>query len=199
MSVFDVRDIVAEPRKTLAATTSRRQRTMLRNFMLHGLLEVAGRWQEILAPELMVDEPHYRIFESGAQHVLDGVEQVGSFYAQLTGAGLNVFGSLGETVFVSDWGLALESLMGSHLTGEQAIAVGLPDADPDGYYQLTRYISSFWPYTEDCRLIGEHIYENSGSRRFERVPPSRFVSPGMARGQLADLIEECSDWRCDLE
>jgi len=199
MAVFSVRDIVKEPGKLLAATRDPRQRTILKNFMRHGMLEVAGRWQEILTPEMTAPDAHYRIYENGQQVVLDGFDQVGPFYAQLVADGLNVFGPIEETVLVSDWGLSLESLMGNHLTGPQAIALGYPDADPAGFYQLTRYIASFWPYTKDCRLIGEHIYENTGSRILERIDEADFVSPPTARAQLADLIEDAADWRSDLD
>jgi hypothetical protein len=198
VTVFNVRDIIAGPTTALAAASGPRQRTMLRNFMRHGMLEVAGRWHEILTPEMVVDWPRYRIFEGGQQHELEGPDQIGSFYAELTRQGLNVFGPLDETVFVSDWGLAIESLMGSHLTGEQAVAIGYPQADRGEFYQLTRYISSFWPYAEDCRLIGEHIYENTGSRHLDRITKAQYVSPEAARDQLADLIEKSRDWSREL-
>jgi hypothetical protein len=88
--------------------------------------------------------------------------------------------------------------MGSHLTGQQAVAIGYPQADPSGFYQLTHYISSFWPYAEDCRLIGEHIYENTGSRHLDRITKAQYVSPEAARDQLADLIEQSRDWNGEL-
>jgi hypothetical protein len=198
MPVFSVRDIVSAPKTLLEETSSPRQRTILRNFMRHALLEVSGNWQEILDSDLTVERPVYRLFEGGQQLLLDGRDDVAAFYQALVGEGLNVFGPIEETVMVSDQGLALESFFGNLLTGRQAIALGHAEADPDGFYQLTRWFASFWPYDEDCRLVGEHIYENTGSRRFEPIDPADYIGPAEAAAQLADLLDESADWRRDL-
>jgi hypothetical protein len=47
----------------------------------------------------------------------------------------------------------------------------------------------FWPYTQDGRLIGEHIYEASGSRRIYKMDPADVISPEQAAAVLAPLID----------
>ena len=57
MRTFDVRDVVKAPDELLARTDNPRHRAILTNFRRHALLEVAGRWPEILTPQMMVDTP----------------------------------------------------------------------------------------------------------------------------------------------
>ncbi len=42
-----------------------RHRKILINYRRHGLLEVSGRYEELLAPNMTVPHPHYRLFEGG--------------------------------------------------------------------------------------------------------------------------------------
>ncbi len=188
MEVFDVRNVVAEPDALLAVTENPRHRAILLNFRRHALLEVSGRWKEILRPEMIVDDPYYRINENGNSLHLRGMADIGAFYAGLTEAGLNVFGPIRENIAVADWGLAIESFFGNHVPGRVLRDQGEDIDDPDAYYQLTHYMASFWPYDADCRLVGEHIYEDTGSRRIEKMDPVNVITPEQARRLLAPLL-----------
>ena len=192
MEVFDVRNVVAEPDALLAVTENPRHRAILLNFRRHALLEVSGRWKEILRPEMIVDDPYYRINENGNSVHLRGIADIGAFYAGLTEAGLNVFGPIRENIAVADWGLAIESFFGNHVPGRVLRDQGEDIDDPDAYYQLTHYMASFWPYDADCRLVGEHIYEDTGSRRIEKMDPANVITPEQARRLLAPLLRDDS-------
>ncbi len=37
-----------------------------------------------------------------------------------------------------------------------------------------------WPYSEDGKLIGEHIYEDISTRAFEKVDPPDVITPQRA-------------------
>ncbi|WP_128378977.1 hypothetical protein [Streptomyces cavernae] len=189
MNVFDVRDVVKEPDALLAVTENPRHRAILLNFRRHALLEVSGRWREILQPDMIVDEPVYRINENGTSLHLRGRAEIGAFYAGITDARANVFGPITDHVAVADWGLAIESFFGHHLPGRVLAEQGEDIDDPDAYYQLTHYMASFWPYDADCRLIGEHIYEDTGSRRIEKMDPADVITPERARELLAPLFD----------
>jgi len=190
VEIFDVRNVVTEPDALLAVTENPRHRAILLNFRRHALLEVSGRWKEILQPEMVVDDPYYRINENGKSVHLRGIADIGAFYAGLTEAGLNVFGPIRENIAVADWGLAIESFFGNHVPGRVLRDQGEDIDDPDAFYQLTHYMASFWPYDPDCRLAGEHIYEDTGSRRIEKMDPADVITPEQARRLLAPLLSD---------
>jgi hypothetical protein len=190
VEIFDVRNVVTQPDALLAVTENPRHRAILLNFRRHALLEVSGRWKEILRPEMIVDDPYYRINENGKSVHLRGIADIGAFYAGLTEAGLNVFGPIRENIAVADWGLAIESFFGNHVPGRVLRDQGEDIDDPDAYYQLTHYLASFWPYDADCRLAGEHIYEDTGSRRIEKMDPADVITPEQARRLLAPLLRD---------
>ncbi len=106
MPVFDVRNVVRVPDRLLAETENPRHRKILMNFRRHAMLEVSGRWKEILVPEMMTAEPVYRINEGGRSFQLVGMAEIGAFYASIADRGLNVFGPIDEVMAVADWGLA---------------------------------------------------------------------------------------------
>ncbi|GAA4704943.1 hypothetical protein [Phytohabitans rumicis] len=189
MRTFDVRDVVKAPDELLARTDNPRHRAILTNFRRHALLEVSGRWQEILTPRMVVDRPVYRINENGRSVHLTGLDEIGKFYQDIADRGLNVFGPIEERIAIADWGLAIESLFGNYLPGHVLAAQGEDVDDPDAWYQLTHYMASFWPYDEDCRLIGEHIYEDAASRTIEKLRPEQVVTPAMAARILTPLID----------
>lgn len=189
MRTFDIRDVVKAPDELLDRTDNPRHRAILANFRRHALLEVSGRWREILTPAMVVDRPVYRINENGRSTHLTGLDEIGKFYQEIADHGLNVFGPIEEQIAVADWGLAIESLFGNYLPGHVLAAQGEAVDDPDAWYQLTHYMASFWPYDDECRLIGEHIYEDAASRSIEKLRPEQVVTPAMAAQILNPLID----------
>ena len=188
MEMFDVRNVVKMPDALLEVTENPRHRAILLNFRRHALLEVSGLWEQIFEPGMMVEEPVYRLNENGNSLHLRGRAEVSAFYRGITDAGLNVFGPISENIAVADWGLAIESHFGNYIPGSVLIEQGEDVDDPDAHYQLTHYMASFWPYDDDCRLKGEHIYEDTGSRKIVKVDPADVVSPAQARGALAPFL-----------
>jgi hypothetical protein len=182
---WSVENVVAEPDRLLAATDNPRHRAMLANFRRHALLEIGGRWKAILVPEMLVAHPVYRINEGGGSFVLDGMDEVAGFYRTMTARGLTVFGPVSEQIAVADWGLAIESHFLHHLPGQALREQGVDVDDLDAHYRLTHYIASFWPYDENVRLIGEHIYEDVASRSVVKLDPADVVTPAMA----ADAVD----------
>ncbi|MBX5467241.1 MAG: hypothetical protein K6U14_07080 [Firmicutes bacterium] len=187
---FEVQHMMRETERLLATEQSPRRRAILKNFRRHGMLEVAGRWEEILTPEMIVEHPVYRITEKGKTTVLDGMEAVRQFYRQLTESRLNVFGALEERIAVADWGLAIQSLFGHFLPGRVLLEQGETVDDPDGWYFLTHWLASIWPYDEQGRLMGEYVYEDTGSRHIEKMDPKDVVTPEQARAILDPLIDQ---------
>ncbi|MGW4203855.1 hypothetical protein [Streptomyces sp. NPDC004726] len=190
MRAFDPRDVCIAPNALLEKTTDPRHIAMIKNYRLHAMLEVSGRWEEIIQDDMMVQEPQYRMFWMDQAAVLTGREEVSTFYSTVDSTDTTVFGPLEERMAVADWGLAIESYFAHHLRGHQLEAMGLSVPDRDGHYQLEHWLTSFWPYDDDCLLIGENIYENPGSRTIHPIDPSAFVTPEAAREMLSPLIDE---------
>lgn len=189
MKLFNPLDVCTSPDELLKVVENPRHRTMIKNYRRHAMLEIAGRWPEILGPGMLVEHPVYRIYESDRQLVLDGRAQVEHYYSGFAASGATVFGPLEERMSVADWGLALESYFGAHLRGHQLIALGIEADDPEGFYQLNRWVASFWPYDENCLLIGENIYENAGSREVHRIDEADFVTPEHAAAALNPVLD----------
>src|ERR1700761_5396532 len=84
------------------------RRAILENYRRHVYLEVSGRIDEILSPEMTVEQPHYRISWAGREvRVLDGKDEVRAFYEEL-GHAEAVLWNTDESVAVADWGFAAE-------------------------------------------------------------------------------------------
>jgi hypothetical protein len=189
VKLFNPVDVCISPDALLRTTDNPRHRAMIENYRRHAMLEVAGRWQEILQDDMIVKEPEYRMFYMGQSMTLTGRDQVSTFYRDFDASGGTVFGPLEERMAVADWGLALESYFGHHLRGYQLEAMGVEVPDSGGFYQFEHWLSSFWPYDENCLLIGEHIYEHAGSRVLHEIDEREFVTPARAAELLAPLID----------
>ncbi len=185
---LDVRNVPAEAERLLGWVTDPRQRAILENFRRHSMLEVSGRWPEILSPELTVAHPVYRIADGAHTEIFDGSDAVAGFYSGLTDAGLNVLCPIEERIAVSDWGLAIESLMGQILCGDQLPIFGEPPRDPATYYLMTHNIANIWPYDDDAKLKGENVYIDRASRAIYELDESAATTHTMAAEILAPMI-----------
>jgi hypothetical protein len=68
-------DLLTVPRQIdalIERTGNPRHRAILRNYRRHVLLELAGRWPEILTPEMTVARPVYRSVTGSRTTVYDG-------------------------------------------------------------------------------------------------------------------------------
>ncbi|QXJ20972.1 hypothetical protein AGRA3207_001774 [Actinomadura graeca] len=188
MKVFDVRGITEGVDAALAVAGDPRHRHMLKNYRRHALLEVSGHWEDILVPAMTVAHPLYRLTERGRTLVCDGMEEVRAFYKEIVESGSNVFGALEEKVAVSDYGIFIEAVFAQIVRGTDAALAG-EDVDPDGTYQVSHRFAATWPY-RDGLLVGEFIYDDTGSWRVDEVDPSALMSPADAREALAPFLEQ---------
>nr|WP_159059420.1 hypothetical protein [Streptomyces antibioticus] len=187
---LDVLNVPREAERQLGLVTDPRHRAILTNFRRHAMLEVSGRWPEILDPDLTVSHPVYRIAEGDNTAVFDGHDAVAGFYRTMTDAGLNVLVPLTERIAVADWGLAIESLLGQIVPGAlMKPAMGEDVDDLDAHYLVTHKVANIWPYDEDVKLLGEHVYIDRASREVHRMDPADVVTPQQAADLLAPLLD----------
>lgn len=175
-------------------------RKILINYRRHALLEVAGRYEELLAPNMSVSEPHYRIFEGGEGLILDGVGQVREFYQTLATTGMLVMWTGKQKIAVSDWGFAGEAefnqfVSGSLLEDNVFQSVGKEaseesEYDADATYLVRRKLAFVWPYNEEGKMVGEHVYEDCSSKVITKVNEEDVITDQRAAELLAPLIDK---------
>jgi hypothetical protein len=187
---FDVTKFPREVEEFLDRTKNPFHRAMLKNYWRHLLLEISGYWDQILVPELTVDEPEYRIGHRGQTIVATGHAEVEAFYRTTFETGKNVMGALTMNMAVADFGIVTEARWAEILTGRLVRDEhGIGDADPDAHYMLTHNIFQNFAYSHDAKLIGERVYDDPGSYHYERLEATDIVTPEEARRALAPYLD----------
>jgi hypothetical protein len=188
MAEWDITRITAATDELLRTVENPRHRAILTNYRRHALLEVSGRYEEILTPDMTVVHPVYRLTEGAQTIVLDGHQEVRDFYAGLVAVGAIVMGPVDEQLVVADWGFASECMFHHFMPG-RLLMDGEDVDEPDATYVVKHILAFHWPYDAECRLIGEHVYEDVASRRVEKVAPEDVITPARARELLAPQLE----------
>jgi hypothetical protein len=175
----------------LDRTTDPLHRAILLNFWRHVHLEGAGEYEQIVAPDMMVDEPVYRVTWGANPAVIRGKEGVLAFYRSV---GEAVLWHSDDRLAVADWGICDEITFHQLARGADLQALGYGVDDPDALYHASSRQSFIWPYDDRARLAGEHLYEDKTSLVIEEVDPDEAITPERVREihreQLAKLEAE---------
>jgi len=176
--------------KVLAATDNPRHRYLLQAYLRHRYLESAGRYEEILEPELTVENPLYRFDLAGRDRFeLQGQEQVAMVYKHWTDTDQCVFYVEDETVAVGDHLVVGRGIGYQQTLGSELVASGV-EADPDAMYLVKSAITMIWPYDDQCRLLGEDIWEWDPSQREHiKLDPADVLTAKQAGELLAPYIK----------
>jgi hypothetical protein len=189
-SKFDVTHWPRNVERYLEQTEKPLHRAILKNYLRHLLLEVSGYWDQIVVPELTIDEPVYRVGDHGSVEVLHGKAEVEDFYRQTYESRINVMGARTMNMCVEDFGVTTEAYWAHVVPGHHLRDHGHDaDADPNAHYLMNYNIFQVFAYTTDALLIGERIYADSASYSYEKLAPEEVVTPEMARQQLAPLLQ----------
>jgi len=178
----------------LEETTKPLHRAMLLNFWRHVHLEASGQFERIVEPDMMVDEPVYRVTWGAAPAVIEGKQGVLDFY---NAVGESVLWHSDDRLSVADWGICDELTFHQLAKGSDLQAVGYEVEDPDKLYHAASRQAFIWPYDSQARLAGEHLYEDKTSLAIEEVSPEEAITPARVREihleQLAKLEAERGD------
>src|SRR5215472_12240117 len=189
-----VRDCMSATAKLLEQTTEPLHRAMLLNFWRHVHLEGSGQFDRIVAPDMMVDHPVYRVTWGANPAVIDGKEGVLAFYNSV---GEAVLWNSDDRLAVADWGICDELTFHQLASGSDLRALGYDVDDPAGLYHVSSRQAFIWPYDKRARLAGENLYEDKTSLRIEQVDPAQGTTPARVRQihreQLAALERERGD------
>lgn len=184
---FDVTYLPRRIEDHLGQTENPFHRAMLKNYLRHAILEISGYWDQILVPELTIDEPVYRISERGDTHVLSGRGEVLGFYRAVYESGQNVMGARALNIAVGDFGVITEAVW-NHMTPGHLLLDEIVGADADAYYLIQHNIMQNFTYTHDAKLISERVYDDPASYSYTKLEPADVVTPELAREQLAPLL-----------
>lgn len=94
-----------------------------------------------------------------------------------------------ERLALADWGFASDSVFNTYFRGWDAAAKGLSVSKPEGYYILRQHLVMIWPYDAECRLVGEHVYENVALQQVVEIPHEDYITLDETRLALAPFLD----------
>jgi len=170
-AVYECMEPAAE---LLERTTNPLHRAMLLNYQRHVHLEGSGQFERIVADDMMVEHPVYRVAWGAQPTVIEGRDGVLGFYRSV---GESVLWNSDDLIAVGDWGIADELTFHQVARGADLRAVGYDVPDPDRYFHVASRQAFIWPYDERALLQGEHLYEDKTSLTIEEVHASELITP----------------------
>jgi hypothetical protein len=212
MPKFDITKLNVAIDRLLETTTNPRHRFMLQAYSRHRYLEVAGRFEEIFAPDMMVMDPVYHFHQAGVETVARGQDQVKGLYRMWAQTNQSIFFVETEEVAVADHFIAsvttsYQQVSGkslkqgkflSHLPSgiahrllEKALGKKEHEAnDNDMFLYRTPGMQMIWPYDDRGRLVGEDVWEPEPSKaEITKLAPEEVVTTEQAGKLLAPFIK----------
>jgi len=168
-------------------------RAILKNYFRHLLLEISGYWDQILVPELTIDEPVYpnraprkndrahRPRRGGKllpHHLRNGQERHGCTADVHVRRRLR--GCHGSPV--------AEVLTDILARNEQ----GVTEADPNAHYLLTHNIFQIFSYTRAAKLVGDAPPTTRPATTTRNSIPRTSLLPEDAGRELAPLLDRAT-------
>ena len=185
MFEYDITETNVAVERLLERTTNPRHRFLLETYNRHRYLEMAGRYEEIFAPEMTVEHPVYRFDMLDEKLVLDGREQVMAVYADWAEKGQCIFYAEDEQLAVGDHMVISRATLFQQTPGAVLVESGV-EVDPQATYLMKSRESMIWPYDDRCRMIGEEVWEFDPSAR-EIIPIAD--EEVLTAAQSAELLE----------
>ncbi len=171
-------DCMKPTEELLERTTTPLHRAILLNFWRHVHLEGAGEYDKIIAPDMMVDHPVYRVTWGANPAVIEGKQAVRAFY---TSVGEAVLWHSDDRLAVADWGICDEITFHQLALGSDLRLVGYQVDRADRLYHVSSRQAFIWPYDKAARLAGENLYEDKTSLRIEELDRSEAITPARVR------------------
>ena len=152
---------------------------------------MAGRFEEIFAPKMTVENPVYNFDLFGKKFTAKGTEAVKGLYREWSHTTQCVFygdGDGDEKLAVSDHMIASSATLYQQTPGHLLAAEGEP-VDPDATYLMKSVQYMIWPYDKG-RLVGEDVWEyDEPAREIIPLDPSEVLTVEQAGKLLDPLIK----------
>ena len=193
MSRFDITQTNRAVERLIETTDDPRHLYLLHAYDRHRYLEMAGRYQEIFAPEMTVAKPVYHFNMLGKSLTLDGAEALKSVYREWSDTAQCIFYADDEKLAVSDTMIVSTSLMYQQAPGSVLAAEGVP-VDPEATYLVKTAEHMIWPYDDHGRLVGEDVWEYDETvRQFIQLDPVDVLTVEQSAKLLDPLIKPLPD------
>ena len=138
MSKLDIRRLNIGIDRLMEVTTNPRHRLMLQAFYRHRFLELAGRYEEIFTPDMMVESPLYRFSYGGPPTTLAGTDAVKDQYSKWAREDETIFYNENEQIAVADNFIAAVAPVALHQLHAKALIANGFDVDDENAYYLHR-------------------------------------------------------------
>lgn len=212
MKNLDITRLNVAVDRLLDVTENPRHRFLLMAYARHRALEVAGRYEEIFAPDMMAPRAVYHLTVGGNDAIFSGHDQIKSLYRMWAQTNQTAFYIETEEVSVSDHyvtsvstayqQISGKSLRANKLLGvlpkfisrrllERALSQDKHQADDNDMY-LHKFVGvqMIWPYDDRGRLLGEDVYEPLHDQsELIRIDAKDVMHTDRARQLLAPLIK----------
>jgi hypothetical protein len=210
MAKHDVTTLNVAIERLLAATTNPRHRFLLQAYSRHRYLEVAGRYEELFAPDMMVADPVYHFHAGRTPATLRGQDNIKRLYRMWAETNQCIFFVETEQVAVADnfvastvtahqqvWGPSLTlGRLASYLPGvlsetflERVLARTQFKADANAMYLCTTFVEMIWLYDDRGRLRGEDVWEpDPANARIVKLDPADVLTTAESRRLIDPLI-----------
>jgi hypothetical protein len=180
-----VYDCMVPTAELLQRTTEPLHRAILATWWRHVHLEGSGQFDAIVAPDMMVDHPVYRVTWGVTPAVIEGKDGVVGFYSSV---GESVLWHSDDRLAVADWGICNELTFHQLARGADLQAIGYEVEDPSKLYHVSSRQAFIWPFDDQGRLAGEHLYEDKTSLHIEEVDPAEAITPARVREIHRELL-----------
>jgi hypothetical protein len=216
MPKYDITTSLKPLETLLANTTNPRHRYLLLAYARHLYLEMSGRYDEVLADDMMVETPVYNLHALGFNTTISGKDNVRNLYKFWADTNQSVFYGENLQVAVADNFIALTVLAHQQVWGGSILsskALGLlpkglsadlllemlkmkgMKAEPDCMYLYTNFEETIWPYDDRGRLMREDVLEpDPAAAQITRLAPEDVVTTAQAAALLAPLIKPLPDF-----
>lgn len=201
-------------RELIERTENPRHRFLLMAYDRHRNLEMAGRYEELFAPDMMVQRPVYHLHANGLRVKLTDQEEIKDLYRVWAETNQSVYYTESESVTVSDHFVTsmvvgyhqmsgrslIENKILSYLPAviarfllNQSFSRKISDNDESSTHSMYLYKNTFfmvWPYDEYGRLLGENIWEpEPANAEITKLAPGDVLTTREAGRLLAPLIK----------
>ena len=189
MSRFDITQTNSAVERLIETTENPRHLYLLHAYNRHRYLEMAGRWEEIFAPDMTVEKPVYTSTCSARCSRLTEPRPSRRSTASGPATDQCVFYTDDEKLAVSDYMIVSTSTMYQQTLGSVLAAEGVP-VDPDAMYLVKSAEHMIWPYDDQGRLVGEDVWEYDESvREIIALDPADVLTAEQSGKLLAPLIK----------
>jgi hypothetical protein len=180
MAKHDVTKTNLAIERLLEVTENPRHRFLLQAYHRHRYLEIAGRYEEIFAPEMMSANPAYHMHADNTNATLIGQENVKNLYRMWAETNQCIFYAENEEVAVADHFIASNTIVYQQVSGKtlkdnkllsrlphvfsarllkKALSAKDFKVNENDMYLYTNVIEMIWPYDDRGRLLGEDVWE----------------------------------------